>query len=355
MENNISEISFEKINDEYSYGKYGPFNVILNSNGYINVTKLCALAKTINGQPKRFRDWKDTNIAKELIKEVAVSNNFPAANAATNLVNGVPETAGTYAHIDLVPHIASWASPKFAVQVSKIVNQHLINEAVKEKNAALIEKDKIIKSKNITIKKHKDKIDELMETIKINQARAEEEYKKADESRKQSEQMNIQLNRTLIKVKKANEIIMGQNDELLEKNKKLSKSQKHIETQNDKIMTKLDIAKESYVPPPPHKNQNYCYILMKDENNKYPYHVIRVMNKSVNQQKSAYLKTHPNGKEILSIICNPNVVNLHNRVKSELADKINGKINDFKIYDKDYTEEDLIDDIKDINDEKYNI
>jgi hypothetical protein len=30
---------------------------------------------------------------------------------------------GTYAHPDLVPHIASWVSPKFAIKVSGIINK----------------------------------------------------------------------------------------------------------------------------------------------------------------------------------------------------------------------------------------
>jgi hypothetical protein len=38
------------------------------------------------------------------------------------------ELRGTYAHPDLVPHIASWASAEFALKVSKIVNAHLVRE-----------------------------------------------------------------------------------------------------------------------------------------------------------------------------------------------------------------------------------
>ena len=35
---------------------------------------------------------------------------------------------GTYAHPDLVPHIASWVSPSFAIKVSRIVNEYLVKE-----------------------------------------------------------------------------------------------------------------------------------------------------------------------------------------------------------------------------------
>ena len=38
----IRNIIFEEINNKYSYGKYGTFDVIImNKNGYINATRLC--------------------------------------------------------------------------------------------------------------------------------------------------------------------------------------------------------------------------------------------------------------------------------------------------------------------------
>ncbi|AVG46723.1 N domain-containing protein [Acanthamoeba polyphaga mimivirus] len=51
----IKNIIFEKINDEYYWGKYGDFKVIMNLDGYINVTKLCSEAKTKNGKRKEFK------------------------------------------------------------------------------------------------------------------------------------------------------------------------------------------------------------------------------------------------------------------------------------------------------------
>ncbi len=42
---------------------------------------------------------------------------------------GLPnELRGTYAHPKLIPHIASWASVKFAIMVSDIVNAHLVRD-----------------------------------------------------------------------------------------------------------------------------------------------------------------------------------------------------------------------------------
>ena len=59
----ICNIIFEKINDEYSYGKYGPFVVIMMTDtGYINATKLCQLDEN-----KRFRNWKANKLTQTLI------------------------------------------------------------------------------------------------------------------------------------------------------------------------------------------------------------------------------------------------------------------------------------------------
>ena len=40
--------------------------------------------------------------------------------------------SGTYVHVDLIPHIACWISPKFARKVSKIVNDYLFREKNEE-------------------------------------------------------------------------------------------------------------------------------------------------------------------------------------------------------------------------------
>jgi hypothetical protein len=55
-DNDIKNIIFKPISDKCSYGKYGEFNVILmNKNGYINVTKLC------NDANKHFYHWNQNN------------------------------------------------------------------------------------------------------------------------------------------------------------------------------------------------------------------------------------------------------------------------------------------------------
>ena len=53
------------------------------------------------------------------------------------IVTGDNELRGTYVHPLLVPHITSWISPDFAIQVSEIVNNHMVKlyrEQIREKD-----------------------------------------------------------------------------------------------------------------------------------------------------------------------------------------------------------------------------
>jgi hypothetical protein len=124
----LMDTIFEKINDNYSYGQYAEFKVIImTKNGYINATKLC----TQHG--KLFKNWLRNGGSKELINEVnsqiaAAHNRAADADVFMELKGGDSLTRGTYVHPLLVPHIASWVSPKFAIKVSKIVNDFIVSE-----------------------------------------------------------------------------------------------------------------------------------------------------------------------------------------------------------------------------------
>ena len=66
--------------------------------------------------------------------EIAASVGIPTADLFTIIGTGHANIRGTYAHPKLIPHIAAWTSPAFAVMVSDIVNKHFINEAMRERD-----------------------------------------------------------------------------------------------------------------------------------------------------------------------------------------------------------------------------
>jgi ABC-type Zn2+ transport system substrate-binding protein/surface adhesin len=113
----------------------------MKSNGYINATKLC----TEGG--KEFRQWKRLKTSIELINLIEFEGSGNSHPPLKEVNNGDLITSGTYLHQDLIPHICMWISPEFALKVSKIVNQYLINEFKQQ----IDEKDEIINQSNDTI------------------------------------------------------------------------------------------------------------------------------------------------------------------------------------------------------------
>ena len=63
--NPLNDIAFEDINDEYCYGKYGDFDVIMmKNNGYINATNLCDYIVEQTGSKKTYKHWNDNKNKK---------------------------------------------------------------------------------------------------------------------------------------------------------------------------------------------------------------------------------------------------------------------------------------------------
>lgn len=159
---NIRNIAFEQIYKQYYWGKYGDFRVIIDiDDGYINATKLCNQAQTKGGSPKEFKEWKKLSEANDLKEEISLEDGIPSSSL-TREINGRHKDneviKGTYVHPELIPHIASWASTKFARKVSKIVNEYFTNQAIEEQDMIIRDQEKKIAEKT-------DKIDELMKYI----------------------------------------------------------------------------------------------------------------------------------------------------------------------------------------------
>lgn len=80
----------------------------------------------------------------------------PASELIQTVLGGQnTEIRGTYVHQILVPHIASWISPKFAIKVSLIVNNFVVQEYRDE-----------LSRKNTELGQKQDKIDELLVEVK---------------------------------------------------------------------------------------------------------------------------------------------------------------------------------------------
>jgi hypothetical protein len=293
----LLSLATEKIDKYFSIGKYGDFTiVIMNKNGYVNATKLCRFAKNKNNKPKEFKNWLRNNRSSELVDEIAkeLTDQVPFISITQTMNN---EVRGTYVHPDLIPHIASWASPAFAIKVSRIAN-NFFNE----------EKDRIIEEKTCKINKLNNKIDKLDNKI---------------------------------------ERVLESNRELIEKNKEILYKVDRI-SNNRVIGTGNDYDISMFV-----LIKNYD-IYEYDENKIiYDYHVLRVMKKSYETRIRQHYAFHVNMKVILKIYYSPNSANLWHRVKMALKNRLPNLQGCKFNLENNYTQTMLINDIKQIHAERF--
>nr|URM61874.1 KilA-N domain-containing protein [Mimivirus sp.] len=264
----------------------------MNLDGYINVTKLCSEAKTKNGKRKEFKQWKRTSDADEFIEEISSEVGVTTSELLKIVTTGskhLTEIRGTYAHPYLVPHIASWASKKFGIRVSKIVNEYLAKEMF-EKHQNLI-------------KRKDDKIDRLSKKID----------KQTKTMQKQSETMQKQ-SETMKKQDKKIQKLLSQGNEVLGYAKDTNR--------------KINVVVNERVPVSDEpKNEESFYIVKNNDKVKknkqvYGYKAIRITNKSKSGTMSKYYKNHPNGEIILKIKYTPNAKHLWNACKEKYTSKM---------------------------------
>lgn len=307
-ENDLRNIIFEDIDKHYAYGKLGPFNVvIMKKNGYINATKLCKDAC------KEYRFWAENKSSRELIDEVKLGYVGILTDPIIKILTGDNFTRGTYVHHDLIIHIASWCSAKYAIQVSKIVVEYHAKNAIEEKN-------KLLKIKDDKIDKMSKKIDILLE---------------------------------------GNEILKKGNDKLDKKVKQLLSKNNEIYEQNENLFEKLDdVCNDRVVHGKPSESHMLLVIKNNDdddddaENICYEYTIKRVMKKSHKQIVAEHNKRHPNMEILLRLDYSPNAINLWNRIKTELKSKIKCSGCNVNLRKK-YSERKFLKDIKNIHDERF--
>ncbi len=326
----IRNISIKQIDKDgyFGLGKYGEFEVYLMMksdklkgyvSGYINATKLCSLAE------KKFPNWLENSKSKSMIKAFAVASGIPEATMVvkiTTSAKSIAEIRGTYVHPVLVPHIATWASPEFAIKVSEIVNQYHISQVIEEKNQLL--------------KKKQDKIDRM--TVKID------------------------------KILKINKKILAKNNEQTEKIGKMDNRIKRLLAKNNDMHSdiqdingKLLMASHARVVPNDGLDNNMLVIVKNnadpeeynDHETIYEYNCMRLLRSTYRQSIAKHKSRYPDMEILLSIDYSPNSINLFKRIKERLKNKIEFDRCRFNLC-AGYTEDRLINDIKKIHDKRLN-
>jgi hypothetical protein len=140
LTNNIIE---EKLTSddikEYKFGNN--FIVPIRSDGMINATSLCKAAG------KRLDHYKENLQTKEYLDELSLVTGIPVTNLFQGNIGG---HSGTWVHRKVGYHLAQWISPKFAVQVSLILDELFITGKVELKQPDEIDNE--YKSQITTLK-----------------------------------------------------------------------------------------------------------------------------------------------------------------------------------------------------------
>src|SRR5277367_1540403 len=147
----LSAICFEHIKDDYWYGAYGEFRVVMmKTNGWVNASKMCKDGGKDMYYWTRLQSTKQLLAAYDRLKasenttdiktedgntcgdrepgipghgsntlKIVVENNFSEAGRLIR---------GTYCPADLIPSIAGWISPEFQLKANRIINHYLTCE-----------------------------------------------------------------------------------------------------------------------------------------------------------------------------------------------------------------------------------
>jgi hypothetical protein len=348
-ENDMLKFITQDIDEEYAYGKYGDFNVMIRkSDGYINATKLCKNAG------KRMSNWYSNLANRKLIQEILdLGLDKITTHLMYTITTGKLLTRGTYVHPDLILAIALWCSTEYYIKVSTIMKEYHMDE-MRKSNEDLIADNK----------EKACKIDHMIAMMK----KAEAKQKKREKEHAKEKAIRDKQIAELL----ANSADILDNNKGLKKNiKKVSKQNISIKKDTRKIAAKLDIACDDRVMPATIKEENYVIIIKnndpaeldddseedsEEEVEHYPYYCMRVQHKSRNAALKKRQVKYPDYEIIAELSGVPNAIRLWNNVKNDLVKKkkviMHG--NDFELGDT-LTERQFIRKINNIYDKRMDI
>src|SRR5579864_225634 len=318
----LNDVCFERIRDTFYYGMFGEFKLVVDKKtGCFNATKLC------NDGGKEFKGWTRLMKSQKLMEYYQTSRGVksplgsdsgcfnrikcqkPGICSDFYEVKGnnkdelAAKTTGQYVRKELILDIASWVSVEFYDKCNQIIVDFYVAEYKKK-----------LDDNRVVIKQKDDKIDELLAIVK---------------------RMNIKL-----------DDMADKNDELLERNET-------IETRVVSIQTKLDVAVEDRAPQPDRVEAREHFILLKRNDDDYPYYTIRAQ--EVNARNALRRQEHLYDETtvLLDIDVHPNSKTLYVRIKDDLrARGVAFRYCKISIEESDVTEAELVESMRAINDEK---
>jgi Protein of unknown function (DUF3627)/KilA-N domain len=320
----LNDVCFERIRDTFYYGMFGEFKLVVDKKtGCFNATKLC------NDGGKEFRKWARLEKSKRLMEYYKVADQIWSATfyevKGGNCNDTKAKTTGQYVCKELILDIASWVSVEFYDKCNQIIVDFYVADFKRKERAKLQEKD--------------DKIDELMKQLKESDKRHANMILRLEESNKR---LGIKL-----------DDMADKNDELLERNETIVDQNNRLETRVVSIQTKLDIAVEDRAPQPDRVEAREHFILLKRNDDDYPYYTIRAQEVNARNALRRQEQLYDETTVLLDINLQPNSKTLYVRIKDDLrARGVAFRYCKISIEESDVTEAELVEAMRAINDEK---
>jgi Fe-S cluster assembly scaffold protein SufB len=148
-----------------------------------------------------------------------------------------------------------------------------------------------------------------------------------------------------------------QNNNLLDQNSELIEKVEDVQHEVRIVQSKLDISVEDRAPQPDKDPRKERLLLLKRDNNDYPYYIIRAQDVSAKRALKRQRDLYTGVVILLDLLCHPNTKTFYVRVKDDLK-KRGVEFNFCEIsieHAEDITEEVLIKEIMKTNDEKRNV
>jgi hypothetical protein len=182
-----------------------------------------------------------------------------------------------------------------------------------------------------------------------------------DLERQQDREVMVRQERYMRSLGISLEEVKDQNEELLEKNDELLDDNKGLKKEVKIVQRKLGIAVEDRAPLPDDKKKQERFVLIKRNDSDYlPYYTIRAQSDYTSRRLRSQKALFPEMEVLLDFKSNPNSKTLYGRIKDNLkATKALRAYVTFEGNNIDLneviTEEELIEEMMVINDQKYDV
>jgi hypothetical protein len=153
------------------------------------------------------------------------------------------------------------------------------------------------------------------------------------------------------------EDVKDQNEELLDETKGLKTLNSGLKSDVKDVKRKLGIAVEDRAPLPEDEEIQERFILLKrNDDQHFQYYTIRAQYGYTERRIKTQKLLFPKLQILLDFTAHPNSKTLYNRIKKELKSKgVTFDHNNIDLEDSEVIEEELVEEMKIINDKKYEI